>query len=273
MPRAIQLPPGLRLLRRASFPRKLGLLERLYGSSLRCYGVQWVQCANGILWKLDLSDPTHRWIVYGDYEGGIGLNFARQALQEGGVYIDSGANIGQWLLYLGLLPGVQSFAIEPVTSQRHWLEECLSVHSEWPCRVIPCGLGSSEAEIEILIHGARSSLRTEWYGSKQLARERVHIRKLDDILTEFNIDRVQLWKLDVEGAELDALKGAEKSLQNQRIERLFFECHPSNYSQTINLLNQYSYQVFDLHGREQRVNSDAQISITQDLFAMVNKNA
>jgi len=72
----------------------LGFLELLFGSTLASKGAGWVNCSNGVIWKLDLTELAHRWIVYGDYEGGVGLSFAKDSLKNGGIFVDSGSNIG-----------------------------------------------------------------------------------------------------------------------------------------------------------------------------------
>jgi predicted nuclease of predicted toxin-antitoxin system len=46
----IHLPPTLRVLRRLPMPRKLGLLERLYGSRLAREEFAWVEASNGVVW-------------------------------------------------------------------------------------------------------------------------------------------------------------------------------------------------------------------------------
>ena len=143
------LPLGLKLLRRLWFPKKLGVLEMLYGRSLSAAGQQWVKCWNGVIWKLDLADSCHRWIVYGKYEGGIGIDFARSQLNKGGYFIDSGANIGQWLLYLATTDKVKTLAFEPVQSQRKWLKECLSIQKNWQVDVFDYGLSDKESILEI----------------------------------------------------------------------------------------------------------------------------
>ncbi|MGI9318732.1 MAG: hypothetical protein ACR2QW_15495, partial [bacterium] len=56
-PKVLKLPVHLNLVRRIQFPRKLGILERVYGKFLDGKGTQWVTCSNGIVWKLDLTDP------------------------------------------------------------------------------------------------------------------------------------------------------------------------------------------------------------------------
>jgi len=262
-----RLPILLRALRKLNFPRKLGLLERIYGAHLSHYGVCWVACANGVHWKLDLADSCHRWIVFGKYEGGYGIDFAASELSQGGVYVDSGANIGQWLLYLAHLPNIKILAFEPVSSERAWLTECISKQSQWHVDVFDHGLGSEDSELEIQVHGARSTLNMDWYQDENFSRETVAIRKLDDVLERLHINTVDFWKLDTEGAEFHALKGAKKHLQNRKIKIVYFECHPSNYVDIVEFFNSVNYGVFDLVGGELIRKSDATIPKTRDLIA------
>jgi hypothetical protein len=100
------------------FPHKLGICERIFGSIIIQYGVCWVKTAAGIIWKLDLANPTYRWIVYGKYEGSHFLNWAKQFLPADGIVVDSGANIGQMLLYLAQwTPQGKVLAFEPGKEQ------------------------------------------------------------------------------------------------------------------------------------------------------------
>ena len=266
--KTLKLPATLTLLRQYNFPKKLGILERLYGKQLSKYGVHWVECANGMHWKLDLSDACHRWLVFGQYEGGKGINYATSILKNGGVYIDSGANIGQWLLYLSSIPNLRTLAFEPVESEWKWLRECLNQHPDWDTELIQCGLGSKKAEAEIQVYGSKSTLNMDWYLDKKLEKTSIKIQPLDEFLFEKKITRVDFWKLDVEGAELEALKGAERFLKTQQIKHIYFECHPSNYRKTIEFLDLFNYKVCDLHEDHLSPKTEPEISTTQDLVAI-----
>ena len=264
----IAIPLSLRMMRKLKIPKKLGFLESLFGSTLAAQGTGWVKCSNGVFWKLDLTEPTHRWIIYGDYEGGIGLSFAKNALRNGGVFVDSGSNIGQWVLYLGGMAEVQSLAFEPVESQRQWLASCLQHQPGWNFTVYPWGLGSEECDMEIQCDGARSTLRNDWYKSRALDREVIRIRRLEDVLRQAEISEVQLWKLDVEGAEYDALIGAGDYLASQHIKHLYFECHHTNYIRNKSYLETCGYQLYDIGWKGLQLKVDREISETQDLVAL-----
>ena len=96
-----------------------GTGESVYVNSLQqqaaALGKATVKCTNGHIWTLDLGEVTHRWLVYGDYEGPLQMNWLRNWLSQegGGVSVDSGANIGQYVVSLSHLPGVQTFAFVP----------------------------------------------------------------------------------------------------------------------------------------------------------------
>ena len=267
----IKLPFLLRALRKLNFPRKLGVLERLYGWALNRHGVTWVDCSNDIEWKLDLSDSCHRWIVYGNYEGGEGIELAKQFLQNGGVYVDSGANIGQWLLFLGHLPNIRALEFEPVRSERSWLEECVTLQDDWNVEIFDFGLSSKDTEVEIQLDGPRSTLNMDWYEGKNLARETVSLKRLDATLNELKVETVDFWKLDTEGAEKEALIGAEDYLATQKIRCIYFECNPANYSAIKKLLESFDYQIFELHKGKLTPKIDTEIAFTQDLVTMPNQ--
>ncbi|MGI9316406.1 MAG: FkbM family methyltransferase, partial [bacterium] len=192
--------------------------------------------------------PCHRWIVFGVYEGGEGIEFAQGRLKNGGVFVDSGANIGQWLLYLGEIEALQTLAFEPVSSQRNWLIECIETQQNWEVVLFEYALGNKQDTQDIQCNGARSTFNMDWYAGKGLVKQRVQIRRLDQVLAEQQIDEVTLWKIDVEGTELQALQGATDYLKAKRIKTIYFECIPTNFNRICELLHSYGYFVYELNG-------------------------
>jgi FkbM family methyltransferase len=64
--------------------------------------------------------------------------------------------------------------------------------------------------MEIQYDGTCSTLRSDWYTAKTLDREVIQKIKLEDVLRKADMKEVQLWKLDVEGAEYEALVGRRR---------------------------------------------------------------
>ena len=266
----IRLPLSLRVLRRLSMPHKLGLLERLFGRGLARHGKTWVRCWNGVVWKLDLADVCHRWIVYGVYEGVGGISCARKALANGGVYIDSGANIGQWLLYLGGMPGVRCLAVEPLDSARVWLASCIDRQPGWRrhCDILDVGLGSEETTLALQVDGPRSTTRLDWYVDRGLERQTINLVPLEKVLNEKGIHRVEFWKLDMEGGEHAALLGAGRYLSPGSIHHIYFESNAADFPPIRTLLLHHGYEIYRLRGNRATKVVDENLSATESLLAM-----
>ena len=141
------------------------------------------------------------------------------------VVVDSGASIGQMLLYLSqFVPTGKLLAFEPYPCAAVWLQECLAFHSYLPVELIPFGLAATPSQVYLQDAGGKSG-----HGAcskiSELEEEGIAIQviRLGDVLAERSISRVDLWCLDVEGYELLALQGAESLLQNQAIHALYIE--------------------------------------------------
>jgi hypothetical protein len=166
LPQITPVPILLKCLQKIDFPHKLGFCDLVFGRRLANLGIGWFPAALGITWKLDLANPTHRWIVYGNYEGSAFHKWVRHFLHPKAIIVDSGANIGQVTLYLAQqIPNGRLLAFEPGSKQANWLSECLAVYQNLPVELIRKGLGRVNTHLYLsdeapaLIHGARSYVR------------------------------------------------------------------------------------------------------------------
>jgi FkbM family methyltransferase len=242
----IPLPLPLTWVQPIDFPHKLGICDRLFGKTLAQHGIAWVRTAANIVWKLDLNIITHRWIVYGKYEGAPFLNWARQFLPPDGIVVDSGANIGQMLLYLAQwIPQGKLLAFEPGTQQADWLGECLAAHPTLPVELIRCGLGASAAQLHLASCGS-DFIHGYWARVSETEGEPIRIVRLEDELISRSIETVDLWKLDVEGYEIHAMQGVESFLKEQRIRAIYAELISKNgRDQAIqDYLNSFGYRCY-----------------------------
>ncbi|HEY9851391.1 MAG TPA: FkbM family methyltransferase [Leptolyngbyaceae cyanobacterium] len=245
------LPIPLTCLQPFDFPHKLGICEQLFGSTLASQGICWVQTGAGIPWKLDLANPTHRWIIYGKYEGAPFLNWVRKFLPPNGIIVDSGANIGQMLMYLAQwIPQGKIFAFEPGRAAADWLDECLKVNKKLPVEVFRCGLGATPAQLKLHNIGANYG-HGAWNQVSETEGESIQIVRLASILAARAIEKVDLWKLDVEGYEIPALQGAEELLREKRIKAIYAELSGENGKRVRNYLSEFGYScyLFNANGK------------------------
>ncbi len=217
----------LSALRSVDFPKKLGICDRLFRRSLERRGIAVIETGAGISWKLDLRNPTHRWLVYGYYDPPF-LKWAKKFLPPDGVVVDAGANIGQTAIYLAqYVNRGRLFAFEPGREQAQWLEDGVKKNVKELNSVKVFRLALGEQEDNLFLEDTWKSERFHG-GSSQISAVRgepVKVVRLKDILRDQNITYVDLWKLDVEGYEIPALRGAEEFLVEKRIKALYVELY------------------------------------------------
>ena len=83
-----------------------------------------------------------------------------------------------------------------------------------------------------------------------MVEEYVDVYPLDEMIaSELNID---LLKIDVEGAEVEVLKGADKVLK--RTKYVMVEVQPENKKEVCLLMNRYGFKVLDINIRGKILN-------------------
>ena len=179
-----------------------------------------------IIWIDPVKDKGVEDSLYytGTYEMGT-LEIINHYLPKGGVFVDVGANIGLMSLVAALHTGDQGkvIAFEPGSETRRIAQHNIEINNfEKIIEIIPKAAGSKQ-EDKLLFdnwsvnRGASSIVK----GKEDQDGENIQVTTLDRELTDQNID---VLKIDVEGYELEALKGAEKILQRKNPPVLIVEC-------------------------------------------------
>ncbi len=138
------------------------------------------------------------------------VHLLHRVLQPGDVVVDGGANVGFFTLLMSQLVGKSGlvFAAEPSPINIRKLEHNLAANKISNVRVVKSPLYSSIAEVTL--HLAAHS----GYNSLEPSGETVGRMKTISTIIDAMLDGQvpKLIKLDVEGAELEALKGARLTL-------------------------------------------------------------
>ncbi len=141
------------------------------------------------------------------------------------VMIDGGANIGNYsLLFRQYCPSCRIYAFEPVADTFTRLKDNVSNYKN----IIPVKKGlyseNSTKEIRLFPSDTHSSLfDIQGIPYETTGVQTIELVRGDDFLREQRIDRVDLLKLDLEGAEYDALVGFEEALKHKKIRAVQFE--------------------------------------------------
>jgi FkbM family methyltransferase len=135
--------------------------------------------------------------------------------------IDVGANHGQWSrLALMVSPGVRVCCSEIVSSTRAKLRAALP-----QATVVDYGLSDRSATVEVKHYLADDRLSSlyDYPHPLRAVLLREEVRTGDELLAAEKIERVDLLKVDAEGADLAVLRGFSQALAEGRINAVQFE--------------------------------------------------
>jgi FkbM family methyltransferase len=179
----------------------------------------------GVWFDLNLNDNVQRTFYYtGWYERPF-LKFLRDELQSDDTYIDVGAHIGIDAAFVAkLAPAGTVVAFEPAPDTVAVLRD--SVGRLDNVEVVPVALGDGAGTL---------TLRTnpKWHPDDAATRSSVgagppvcqaQLLRFDDWATD--LTRMDVIKIDVEGAELDVLKGMPQSLRRLQPRVVAVEIYP-----------------------------------------------
>ena len=178
-----------------------------------------VTCGTGYAMRLDLEDMVQESIFFfGFYERPLATYFL-SLLSEGMVFVDIGAHVGQYTLLASKKVGptghVHSF--EPHPRNFEALSHNVRLNGFTNISLHNAALADSATECQLFVNvedvGSKNkgthSLRRQ-KGWQRSATIPISTVRLDDVLGD--LTRLDALKLDVEGAELLVLRGAEQLL-------------------------------------------------------------
>ena len=137
-------------------------------------------------------------------------------LKPGDTFLDIGANFGQYTLLGAKLVGTAGrvIAFEPEPVSFAWLDDNVRRNGLAQVRLESIALGERAATLELYV-GSPDNLGTTSFRKQYNFSGRtvpVPVRTLDEYCATEGVARVDAIKIDVEGAELSVLRGAEKVL-------------------------------------------------------------
>jgi FkbM family methyltransferase len=140
-----------------------------------------------------------------------------------GLFIDIGACIGEYAIWLGK-QGIPCIAIEPVNHAAIMENIALNTIAPGQIKVLNCAVGSDNKKVSFeVLEGVTSSS----YMNEDDTGGDIDCRRLDDIidLGRYDTSKPVVIKLDVEGMEIEALKGAERLIkQAPKLEIVYEYC-------------------------------------------------
>lgn len=145
--------------------------------------------------------------------------FLDKVLQPGMTFMDVGANMGLYALFASTKVGKQGVvvAIEPSSREFRRLKTNIEVNGINNVRLLQVAVSHRATRADLLVaieeKSGHNTLGAFAYDSVVAqGKESVRVERLDDLVLRESLQRVDVFKLDVEGAELFALMGAASTV-------------------------------------------------------------
>ncbi len=189
------------------------------------------------------------------------------------VYVDGGAHDGQTLCEVAdRFPNLEAYAFEPNTDLRQPLEKNLA---DTPGRCYTAALGAEAGEAQMYINASpmtssllprgESSLRYFDAATQPRKTCTVPVTTLDAWFAETGLDRVDILKLDLQGYELEALRGAT-GLLNYGIGCIYTEVSfvplyigAPMFGEVDRFMQDHGYRLYNLYNLSTK-NTDGQLN-------------
>lgn len=148
--------------------------------------------------------------------------------ERGAVVVDGGANRGEWsreLLRVASPRIANIYAFEPAPDHHRSIASIGDSRIE----IVGAALSNVPGEVQLYGHQPGASIASVYqrdlahYGLEMVPQCRAPATTIDLFMDERGLDRIDFLKLDVEGHELQVLKGASRSLEGGAIRALSFE--------------------------------------------------
>ena len=159
------------------------------------------------------------WFTYDLYKHfeATPMKLIKNQVRAGTTAIDIGAHFGYFTTRLSKLVGHNGavIALEPNTESRRVLDDRITRARLKNVRVLSCAAWSSSTDVQLLISGPLEAM-SHVVLNPETDSMKVQGRTLDSIVRDSASRRVSFIKIDVEGAEVEVLRGAVETLQKHR---------------------------------------------------------
>lgn len=223
----------------------------------------------GITLKVDISKSMGAAIYWRGAHDWAPIFVLEKMVSQGNTVIDIGANQGEYSLWAARKVGRQGKVIsfEPMDQIFEAFEENISLNPSYSNVFFPIKKGLSDTPGKLQLYGKpgdNEGVNTMFpTSSHSVLIQEITLSTLDKELEGLGVEKVDFIKLDVEGAELQVLKGAKTTIQKFKpkwmIEINEEACIAGGYQpqDILDFLDGFGYEFYKigLRGRLAKINT------------------
>ncbi len=199
--------------------------------------------------------------------------FLASIVKPGDVCIDIGANFGYYSVLMSALSGDsgKTIAIEPNPAIAKLLRMTAGLNSPG-FKVEESALADKRGELMLTIpdelFGSASLVDQDFLHSVSTKSIPVKVKTLDEIVEEYNLSKIDIIKMDVEGAEPLVFEGMKKTIRQNPNLQIIMEYSPYLY-QSSRDFTKYLFRHFEVHRLKDGIAGEALTNeAIKDLLAL-----
>jgi FkbM family methyltransferase len=185
-------------------------------------------------------------------------NILKKVLRNGDVFIDIGAYVDGWhSIIASKLVGEKGkvYTFEPVPEYYKKLSKNIKLNNGKNVVIEKLAVSNNNGKQTFYIGGLASTLYKEHLPGENDIKGKVTVTtvSLDAYITQNNIKNISLIKIDVEGAELDVIKGGRKTLKAKNSPDLMIEVSDvylkhgnTSEDELLTLLKKFGYKAYSI---------------------------
>ncbi len=220
--------------------------------------------AAGARFRVTLPDDKLLWT--GTWESQLAVEI-RNAVKKGDVCFDVGAYRGFFSAVMALGGAGRVYAFEPNPDNLVQFRDFQALNPNFPIELLNVAVGAADGEEEFvaLPEKTMGRLATSSFHSdgSPIGSVQVQVVRLDELVSSGAVLPPSVIKIDVEGSELDVLRGAKDLLSSGR-PKLFLEAHSSALARACaDFLSELGYSTLTLP-------DESTASSARDIFHLVS---
>lgn len=192
--------------------------------------------------------PAHNhdyYVKHGLFESGL-IEWCKQFCNPNSVFLDIGAHTGTYAISLAPF-AKKVYAFEPQKMTYYALCGGVALSNMNNIDCINYGLGSDDqvgTQTLNLVSADGGGSTLQEVQCEIIGKERVEVRRLDDMQIQGPISFI---KMDIEGNELNAIKGGVETLRRNNYPRILFESNCEN-AELFQFIKDIGYKVISVSG-------------------------
>ncbi len=225
----------------------INILINLFKSPIKINLKKHIFIFNNMKIKINTNDEIvyRRWKAFENYGKEKDTIAWIDCFEENKVFYDIGANVGVFSIYASLRKKLKVYSFEPEPNSFTELTKAIELNN---LEITPLliGLGSKNQMGYLNVSSNQAGFSGHQISHQKIKKSNflLNVQTIDNLINEKIILFPNYIKIDVDGNEMEILKGMNKTLENEELKSILVEIdNERNFKHINDYLNNFSFKI------------------------------